>query len=73
MKKIAVLLLVVVLVTSGFIVLNSGDKCTGRVYQDHPGLLAECMHNQTVSHGLSKPYPEPTPCYQLYWLGGHCP
>lgn len=53
--KIIIAVLVGVLL-AGLLVglVNAGDKCTGAVYKDHPGLVAECLHNQTVNHD---PYP----------------
>jgi hypothetical protein len=37
-------------------------KCTGGAYVGHPGLVAECLHQQTVNHNNAYPAPgEPYP------------
>jgi hypothetical protein len=35
----------------------TGEKCTGRVYEGHMALQAECLHQQTVNQ--ESEYPEP--------------
>jgi len=65
--KIKIAVLIGVLLAMLLVAINSveaGDKCTGTVYKDHPGLVAECLHNQTVNHdpypGIDEtPYPSP--------------
>ena len=36
-------------------VVLANDKCSGQAYQNHPGLVEECLHVQ----GLNDPYPAP--------------
>jgi hypothetical protein len=66
--KYLVIFLAVILACAlvAWLPIQSGEKCTVGVYTDHPGLQAECLHQQTVSHGESypapgDPYPYPAP------------
>lgn len=57
--------IVTVLLVAGFtlFLINSvfaAQPCTGGIYENHPGLQVECLHQNSVNHG-DDPYPAPYP------------
>lgn len=68
MFLLSMLTIVVSLVFAEWIMIRSIGRCAGGVYQNHPGLVSECLHQQSVNHsdpypapGTPEPYPAPTP------------
>lgn len=71
MKKI--LFFAVLFVTLGLMLLigvalaaDPSKACTGPAYEDHPGLVAECQHQQSVNHG-EEVYPAPSTSDPYPW------
>lgn len=58
-RIIIVLILVVLFSWVAIVQVYAGEKCSGKAYENHPALQAECLHQQNVNQENSSAYPEP--------------